>query len=394
VQSPYQSNISGNVQLKSPKPWNCDEFSFLSSQEILRMRFRLYKQNLNFWRDISCNRPLTSNWKGYFLVCFVILLLNGPSWVQGQGFESKREKDRVDLLQDGQLVTSYLFRSGTKPILWPLFGHDQSKMSRNYPMVLDSPGEEHDHPHHRSLWMTFGEVDGVNFWSEGDDTGLVVHQSIVKLESGETASVTAQHEWQTREGMGVLQELCKYTVRRPNDPVRVRNERIIDCEYLLKHADSTKQTPIHFGDTKEGMFGMRVPEAMRVDKGQGRILNSQGQQDAEAWGQAAQWVDYSGRPTPSADKDVGIAMFVHPTSFGNEGYWHVRTYGLFAHNPIGVTDFLEVNPNAIKRLGGYSLSPGQSIHLLYRVVLHPDRWTVDQGNQHFQEFSKLEPQLK
>ena len=30
------------------------------------------------------------------------------------------------------------------------------------------PGEETDHVHHRSVWVTHGSVNGVDFWSEAD----------------------------------------------------------------------------------------------------------------------------------------------------------------------------------------------------------------------------------
>jgi len=31
----------------------------------------------------------------------------------------------------------------------------------------EPPDEEHDHPHHRSMWFSHGLVNGVDFWGEG-----------------------------------------------------------------------------------------------------------------------------------------------------------------------------------------------------------------------------------
>ena len=76
---------------------------------------------------------------------------------------------------------------------------------------------------------------------------------------------------------------------------------------------------------------------MNVDhKKGGRIINSRGQEDAAAWAQPAEWVDYQG---PVAGENVGIAIFAHPESLNYPAPWHVRTYGLFAGNPLGKVAF-------------------------------------------------------
>jgi hypothetical protein len=121
---------------------------------------------------------------------------------------------------------------------------------------------------------------------------------------------------------------------------------------------------IVFGDTKEGSLGMRVGGAMAVDdKAGGKIVNSDGLQDAEAWGKRAAWVDYSG---PIDGQQVGIAILNHPASFRYPTYWHVRTYGLFAANPFGLHDFLN-RPDAD---GSLSLARGESFSLYYRIIVH------------------------
>jgi hypothetical protein len=325
----------------------------------------------------------------HFTVFFCVFL--SVTSAKAQQFQVKKEVDRVDLLQNGQLVTSYLFRSGSKPILWPLLGSDQSRMSREYPMVSDSPNEDHDHPHHRSLWMTFGDVNKIDFWAEGEGKGNVVHQAIVALDqSDDAASITAKHEWQTQDGKALLEETCKYTLCQGSGP---ETDRVIDCEYILKHAASADKGPIHFGDTKEGMFAIRVPEAMRADKAGGRILNSNGKLNVETWGQSAKWVDYSGKATANADHESGVAILIHPQSFRSDGCWHVRTYGLFAHNPFGIKDFVEANPAASNREGGFLLQPAQSIHLCYRVILHQQQWTIDDGNKQYDAFASVKPRL-
>ena len=133
----------------------------------------------------------------------------------------------------------------------------------------------------------------------------------------------------------------------------------IDFDVTMKASDG----PLKFGDTKEGSFGLRVAETMKVDAKQGgQIVNSEGQQDAAAWGQPAAWCEYHG---PVNGKTVGIAVLNHPQSFRFPTYWHVRTYGLYAANPFGLKDFTKG-----KLDGNHQVEAGQSLLLCYRVLIH------------------------
>ncbi len=326
------------------------------------------------------------------------LLLLIPFWIASSGaaqaqFTTVQQSDRIDVMRDGQLVTSYLFQSGTKPVLWPIHGPDGHKMTRSYPMDATVPNEAHDHPHHRGLWMTFGEVDNVDWWAEGK--GIVAHQKVLSCDSqGAAVSWVAEHLWQKPANAGAaLKETCRYTVSGNSD------QTIIDCEYVWKGADPNAK--VHFGDTKEGMFAIRVPETMRGDKPSGEILNSVGDKQGDAWGKSAKWVDYSGPVPTGGDKLYGIAILVHPKSFHADGLWHVRTYGLFAHNAFGIKDFIgnrtktksgELEPPY--SAGGYYLEPGQSLHFMYRVVFHRHRWDLKTGDEQWKAFSQTPMMLK
>lgn len=267
-------------------------------------------------------------------------------------FEVKQDTDGVTVNLNGKLLTRYLIKSGHKPILWPLIGPYGDPVTRQYPMGEALPDERADHPHQRSFWFTHGDVNGASFWDEGPKAGYIVHKEFVKVAGGERATIVTRNDWVTLEGKKTCEDVRTLTFGTHGESVW------IDFDATVTASDGE----VTFGDTKEGSFGVRVAGSMTVDtKKGGRIINSDGLTDAAAWGKQAAWVDYHG---PVNGQTVGIAILNHPTSFRFPTYWHVRTYGLFTANPFGVKDFTKQGN------GSYTLAPGQSFTLRFRVLLH------------------------
>ena len=207
--------------------------------------------------------------------------------------------------------------------------------------------------HHRSFWFTHGDVNGISFWHENDDHGVIEHRNFDKVEGGETAIITTTNDW-THDGKRLCRDVRTITVGGDFD------RRWIDFDITVSAPDAQ----VKFGDTKEGTFGVRVAGSMRTElKEGGRIVNTHGDTDKNAWGKSAPWVDYSG---PVGEGRVGITIMNHPQSFRFPTYWHVRTYGLFAANPFGLHDF-----KGDKTIdGGHTLDKGDSFRLRYRVLIH------------------------
>ncbi len=250
-----------------------------------------------------------------------------PQAAASAKYQLQKHDGGVRVMQAGELVADYLTLSKSKPIIYPLLGPDGVRMTRDYPMVMDSQGEAHDHPHHRSLWFTHGEVNGVDFWAETDQHGMIEHQEFTQLEDGPQAVIAARDIWKTAQGKNILSERRRFTFAGDGDL------RWLDCEFVL----SADFGDVHFGDTKEGSFGMRIAESMKIDaKRGGYCVNNLGDRDDDAWGKQAAWVDYVG---PIGDKTYGVAMLCHPSSFNFPNRWHVRSYGLFAANPFGTYHF-------------------------------------------------------
>ena len=288
-------------------------------------------------------------------------------------FQIVESDSKLDILHGTQAVASYRFAGQSKPIVWPLIGPDSVEMTRKWPMSEDDPSEKKDHIHHRSLWLTHGDVNGVDFWSENDGHGNIVHQAIQHSSASETmATIESINHWIGPGDNKLLLEQRRMVFHGSPE------QRLLDVVCRLTPA----QGDVVFGDTKEGSFGIRVAESMKVETTPaGTIINAEGLRDGEAWGKASDWVDYAGR---IGDKQYGIAIFAHPSSFRAPGRWHVRGYGLFAHNPFGLKDFTG-DRNAD---GAAKLLAGDSLLLAYRIVLHSGNAEQAEIGRLFAEYAK------
>ena len=271
---------------------------------------------------------------------------------KGGGIEVRPAGPNIKVSLDGKPFTEYLTDAGPKPFYFPLIGPTGKPITRAYPMQ-DVAGEKRDHPHQRSMWFTHGKVNGVDFWSEAKGHGTIRETSREVIADGPgVGMIRTVDEWLDSNGKVVCND--ERTVRF----YATRGARILDFDITIKATHG----PVTFGDTKEGMFGIRVASSMDVDaKKGGKITNAEGLTDAAAWGKPSPWVDYTG---PVDGETVGIAILNHPASFRYPTTWHVRTYGLFAANPFGWNDF------GLKRTGESVIPDGDSMRFGYRIILH------------------------
>jgi len=263
----------------------------------------------------------------------------------------------------GRMFTRYVTKGGPKPYCYPIFDADGNAVTRDWPMKdveSEAKMKDHDHPHHRSLWFTYDDVNGQRFWMEGEKAGKTVHRSFEAAQSGPAMGrLHATTDWIGSDGQKVCEDVRD--IRFYN----VAAGRLFDWTITIKASEG----PVKFGDTKEGMFGFRVATSMKVDARKfdpnlgGAIVNANGLTNADAWGKPANWVDYVG---PVAGKTVGIAMLDHPASFRHPTYWHVRTYGLFCANPFGLHDF----PDGKGKDGSHTIAQDDSITFRYRIFIH------------------------
>ena len=286
--------------------------------------------------------------------------------------------DRLHIELNGRLFTEYFFKDVPRPYFYPLMGPGDAAMTRNWPMKT-TPNEEHDHPHHRSLWFAHGEVNGQDFWSEQKSFGKIVHDGFTAIQSGEKSGViSSKDKWVASDGKVICTDERTFRIYNPG----AAEERVFDFEITL-HASNGDVT---FGDTKEGTMAVRLAETMRLKvkgkAGQGHIINSAGVRDDETWGKRADWCDYYG---PVDGKTVGIAIFDHPQNPRHPTWWHVRDYGLFAANPFGQHDFEKLSD---KTAGNLVVPAGQSITFRYRFYLHQGDEQQAKVGERYQQYVK------
>ena len=308
------------------------------------------------------------------LTCVVALGLAGlSSSAYGAEVTAEKADAKVVIKIDGEPFTEYVTNFNGTPILWPIIGPTGKPMTRAYPMAKGSESEREDHVHHRSVWFTHGDVNGLSFWH----IETIKHREFVKVESGSKAKVVTINDWIDGDGKKVCEDLRCLTFGVLGDA------RFIDYDVTLKATDG----PVKLGDTKEGTMAIRVAGTMKVDakkvnpKWGGKIVNSEGLTDGDAWGKRAAWVDYHG---PVDDKVVGVAILNHPSSFRFPSYWHVRTYGLFAANPFGLHNF----EGSDKVDGSHTMAKGESIDFRYRFLFHPGDEKEGKVAAAFEAYSK------
>ncbi len=279
---------------------------------------------------------------------------------------------------DGQVFTEYLTQAGKAPAMWPVIGPTGEPVTRSYPIGPEVEGETTDHPHHQSLWIAHDRVNGADFWAANTNKAPsgagphIVHREFEAIQSaGPHARVVARNDWMNGD-----ERLCSDT-RVIVFGLTENGDRWIDVTLTIDAAEGD----VTFGDTKEGTFALRVADSMRLEANKGgRIVNSDGLVNDEAWGRPARWVDYSG---PVSGERVGIAIFSHPSSFRPTPRWHVRGYGLFTANPFGQADFPE--PEAARQ-GAVTVKKGDTLTMRYRVLIHRAR-SVSELEKAYREFA-------
>jgi len=326
------------------------------------------------------------------LLCVLVFPAASALAGEAAGVQLKQTDEAIEITLDGKPFTTYCFANKAsmgqrvlRPCFYPVLGPDQVPMTRNYPLAAGDPkATRPDHPHHTSLWVAYGSVNGVDNWANTPKSGWQIHKAFEAVESGAEGGMFRETlDWTDAGKKPVLAEVRTVRIPRPKDD----SCRILDLEITLQ----AKYGKVVFGDTKEGgLCATRMRTELRADKDgtNGRLVNSSGATGGASWGKRALWVAASGEVD---GKRYGYAIFDHPSNLRHKMagqpdgvYWHSRTYGLLTTNPFAIQSFDRKNPEK----GGYSLDEGKELTLRYRVLFHRGDEKDAKVAERYQEYAQ------
>jgi hypothetical protein len=319
-------------------------------------------------------------------------------------FVPHEQNKRIDVMIGNTLFTSYCWLDKIfKPVLYPINSSGGNAVTRGFPLN-PHPGERIDHPHQVGLWLTYGDVDGLDFWNNSEaipadkknEYGTIKHIKVNEQKGGNGEAILKTTEsWvgPPAGGKELLSEQTDYHF------IAKGSARIIDRITTLTATNKT----VSMKDNKEGMIGIRVARQLELPSKEELVLtdakgnpttvakmtnegvtgnyrSSEGITGEAVWSTRARWMELSG--TINNEK-VALVMFDHPKNQSYPTYWHARGYGLFAANPLGWNVF----SNGKETLN-FSLPKGKSVIFRYRILIQSGDLTDAQINSIAEEFAK------
>jgi hypothetical protein len=267
----------------------------------------------------------------------------------------KPADNAVSVSINGKEFMSYLFaKTLPKPYFFPIKSDDGALLTR--PIV--DQNYKGDHPHHKGIWVSVDEINGIKFWAE---KGKIENRGVeLVVAEGNPAIMRVTNHWLDDQGGDVLIETTT---------ISIYANRMLTYDIRFKMMSDE----VNFRDTKEGLLGFRLAETQREDKGAGKVMNAEGKQGTkECWGQRSAWVDYTG---PIDGKLYGVTIFDLPENF-RPGRYHVRDYGLFSISPFGEAAYTNDREPAVNDV----FRKGSDLRLRYAIYFHDGAASADELN--------------
>jgi hypothetical protein len=316
--------------------------------------------------------------------------------------EPRAGERRVDVTVDGRPFTSYMWPERVaKPVLYPIRTARGTVVTRGFPLE-PRPGERADHPHQVGFWLTYGDLDGVDFWgtseaippAERAKMGTIRQREVVAARGGDgKGELEVKADWVAPGPKVVFEEATRFVFHAD------ATTRAIDRITTLTAKGGTST----FRDTKEGMLGIRVARSLEAPSSEpgvftdargevtkvppmdnkgitGEYTSSEGLKGDAVWGTRARWMALAGHV---GDEDVVLLVCDHPQNPGFPTYWHARGYGLFAANPFGPKAY----SNGKDKEQPYSIPAGQSTVLRYRLAILPGPFSAKAAEAVWQDFA-------
>ena len=227
-----------------------------------------------------------------------------------------------------------------RPYIYPLFSPAGHNVLQIAPV---------DHLHHLGIWFSHSAIRPLGSrrepqssldasWSDQSSEQAVPEIDFWGTESflpGPLPRILVRStQWEIGDRGVQFQQMIEWQDDAGQTVLRERRLTVMAAGPSGNHVDlvTTLEAPggsVEFGQIKDAGIGVRVSDEIDVLDG-GRIVNADGDEnEAETFGKASAWVDYSGPVTP--DAIAGVAMFPFPNAAGIP--WHTRDYGPMWINP-------------------------------------------------------------
>jgi hypothetical protein len=303
---------------------------------------------------------------------FVLFLLAVPVVARSQ-VKIDVKDDRVSVEINGKPFTSlYKGEEAHKPYFYPVLSASGKPVTRAFPMEKVE-GDPMDHPHQRSLWIGAEQVSGMDFWENETSytrprKGSIVFRRVLEAKSGrKTGSFRVLADWVSPEGKTIITEILG--VKFYATP---KDSRMFDIDLRLTAMETVK-----FDDDHDAILGLRLAPAFDERKG-GKVVDAEGITGADTIrGKPTAWVDWQ---TDLQGEQVGVAVMDSPHNFRYPTPWHLRPEGIFFAAPFAFRTYSKSAKD-----GSVTLQPGEKLHLLYRIFIHPANVAVAPV---FKDFSK------
>lgn len=251
--------------------------------------------------------------------------------LQKPGFSFRSDNSKLHLLFDGERIATYLLDDPklTRRAFVNVRTPSGLPVTRNFPPRkpedLD-PGyrgeDEIIHPvMHPGIWMSFGWISDNDYWRL---------ESRVEFDSflAKPTATEARASFTTRDRY--LDKTGKETVCIQDttyDFVRVAKGIRLDWDSVFYN----DERDFSFGDQEESGLAFRIASPLRVQGGNGQIVNNRGEKNGTGtWGKEFEWIEYSGS---IGERNVGLRITPHPEN-PRHCWSHSRDYGVVVSNPF------------------------------------------------------------
>jgi hypothetical protein len=276
----------------------------------------------------------------------------------------------------GKRFTVYHFQGSdaeplVRPFFFPVLAPDGTELTSDQQNAPAVNGKKPDHPHHRSVYVSHGDVNGADHWSFEQKPNP--RQRHVKFDRIGGDTLVEELEWEGKGGTApILRERRTVRFFAQGDGARGMD---------ITSAFTPTGGDVIFHDTKEaGLASVRVARQI-ADKP--TLTNARGGSGEKAvWGKPAEWCDLSGQID---GKPFGVAILDHPKNPRHPATWHAREYGLLASNIFGLSYF---DPKQYKKgAGDFTIKAGETVTFRHRILFHPGDAKSAKLDEQFREYA-------